>query len=115
MKNKFLFMILSFVLLVTGCSNNESNALIVNCDGKEEKVSIKENTEIKCNLLGEDYTFKIKSVGNKNIKVNIDKFGLTTTSSLIKKQDEFTINKNEKVQLRTQSTDYQEYVYFIWK
>lgn len=115
MKKKFVFIILSFILLVTGCNNNEENVLVVDCNGEVQKVSVKESDEIKCNLLGEDYTFKIKSVSNKNIKVKIDKFGLTTTSSLIKKQDEFIINKNEKVKLRTQSTDYQEYVYFTWK
>lgn len=111
---KIIFVFLTFILL-TGCVKEvDENKIIMKCNKKEESFVIKKGSTMKCELLNTEYTFKITDIDEDKVYFEIDKYGLTTSSSLITKQNSFTISKNEEIKLRTQSTDYQEYVYFNW-
>ena len=114
MKSKKIVLLLFLIILITGCTNKtSSNTLIVECNEKTTKYDIKKDTKLKCNLLGEDYIFKIRTINKNKLSIIVNEYGLTDSSSLLEKKKKFVITKNKELKLHTQSTDYQESIKFI--
>lgn len=104
------------LLILSACHrNNPSVNLEMQCNNLSTNLEVKENDTLSCNLLGENYEFKVTKLDEDKIILESNKYGLTSSSSLIEKEKEFTLTKNSSITLTTQSTDYQEKVIFNWK
>lgn len=109
--------ILLFLLLIlSACNRNNSRVnLEMHCNNLSTNLEVKENDTLSCNLLGENYEFKVTKLDEDKIILEANKYGLTSSNSLREKEKEFTLTKNSSITLTTQSTDYQEKVIFNWK
>lgn len=91
----------------------------INCNNEYNyRITLNKGNTFDCELLGESYIFKIKSINKDNIVVTTSKYGLTkvkdTGINLKSKEKEFVIEKDKKVELTTQSMDYNESVIIEW-
>lgn len=91
----------------------------INCnDEYNYHITLNKGNTFDCELLGDNYIFKIKSINKDNIVVTTSKYGLTkvkdTGINLKSKEKEFVIEKNKEVELTTQSMDYNESVIIEW-
>lgn len=110
------FVILLFLVVLTGCDKEEISVnLEINCDNVTNIVEVRKDDTLSCNLLGENYEFKITKIKNDEIYIEANKYGLTSSGSLLSEEKEFVLNKDSSITLTTQSTDYQEKVVFNWK
>jgi len=96
------------------------NSLDITCNINDKyRISLKKENTFDCNLLGNDYTFKIKNINKDNIVITTNKYGLTKVNgkgiSLRTKEKEFIIEKNKDVELTTQSMDYNESIILRWE
>lgn len=104
------------LLVLTGCDKEDVSVnLEINCDNVTNIVEVKQSDTLSCNLLGENYEFKITKIKNDGIYIEANKYGLTSSGSLLSEEKEFVLNKDSSITLTTQSTDYQEKVVFNWK
>ena len=83
------------------------------------RITLKKGNIFDCRLLDKDYTFQIKDIKENYIVIKASDYGLTKvkddkTFSLISKKKEFKIDKNKKVELTTQSTDYTNSIVIEW-
>ena len=82
------------------------------------RITLKKGNSFSCFLMNDEYDFKIKSIDKDYIVVTASKYGLTKVQdesiNLKIKEKEFKIEKNKKVELSTQSADYNESVIIEW-
>ena len=82
------------------------------------RITLKEGNSFSCFLLDEEYDFIIKSINKDYIVVATSKYGLTKVNddriNLKSQEKEFIIEKNKKVELSTQTMDYNESVIIEW-
>lgn len=104
------------LLILSACNRNTPRVnLEMHCNNLSTNLEVKENDTLSCNLLGENYEFKVTKLDEDKIILEANKYGLTSSNSLREKEKEFTLTKNSSITLTTQSTDYQEKVIFNWK
>ena len=82
------------------------------------RTTLKKGNSFSCFILGDEYTFKIKSINKDDIVLTTSKYGLTKVKDegidFKSKEKEFIIEKNKKVELSTQLTDHNESVIIEW-
>ena len=97
----------------TGClSSNKSTTINVTLKDDTNSIDIKIGKIITYSLLGDEYEFKITNITDNEINIEVNKYGLTNTGSLISKDKKFVIEKGKKLKLHTQTIDYQESIVF---
>lgn len=106
------YLILIILLLITGCKENKKEKISMACDGIKTEFVVEKGNEISCTLLGEEYIFKVKDIKKDKIYIKVN--GLTDSSSIVDKKQEFILSKDEELILYTQTTDYQKKVVFKW-
>ena len=109
---KIIIMLL--MMLTTYINYDNNNVITMNCNGEVSKININIQETFSCTLLNNEYVFNISDIKDNKIYIKINEYGLTTTSSLLEKQNKFTIKKGDEVKLKTQTTDYQEFVSLKW-
>ncbi len=82
------------------------------------RITLKKGNTFSCFILNKEYNFKIKNIYKDNIVVTTSNYGLTKLQDgkidLKSKEKEFILEKNRKVELSTQSTDYNELITIEW-
>ena len=82
------------------------------------RITLKKGNSFSCILANNEYNFKIKSIYKDYIIVTASDYGLTKVQDkeidLKSKEKEFIIEKNKKVELSTQSMDYNESIIIEW-
>ena len=106
------FLVLIVVLSVTGFKSNQSTTINVTIDDKTSNVDIKVGDILTYSLLGEEYSFKITDISEKKVVIVVNKYGLSDMGNLLSKERTFIIEKNKKLKLHTQPTDYQKFIIF---
>ena len=91
----------------------------INCNNYDRyRITLKKGNTFDCELLGEEYHFKIKSIYNDNIVLTASNYGLTKLQdegiNLESKEKEFIIEKSKQVELTTQSMDFNESIIIEW-
>ena len=94
-------------------------SLTIKCNTEDTyRITLKKGNSFSCILLNNEYNFKIKSIYKDNIIVTVSDYGLTKVQDkkidLESKEKEFIIEKNKKVELSTQSMDYNESIIIEW-
>lgn len=98
---------------LTGCEETNKSANInVTLNDNTNSIEIKVGKTLTYSLLCNEYEFKITDITEDEISIEVNQYGLTNTSSLISKDNKFIIEKGKKLELHTQSTDYQESIIF---
>lgn len=101
------------VLAIIGCwKANKSATINVTLRGDSDSIEIRIGDILTYSLLGHEYEFKITDITKNKISIEVNQYGLTNTSSLLAEDNKFVIEKGEKLELHTQSTDYQEKITF---
>lgn len=114
MKRIMITIVLFGVILfgITGCQNaNKSATINVTFRGNTNSIAIKVG-DILTYFLDDEYEFKITDISKNRISIEVNKFGLTNTKSLLAEDDKFVIEKGEKLELHTQTTDFQDRITF---
>lgn len=106
------FLVLIVVLSVTGFKSNQSTTINVTIEDKTSNVNIKVGDILTYLLANEEYSFKIIDISEKKVIIVVNKYGLSNRGNLLSKERTFIIEKNKKLKLHTQTTDYQEYIIF---
>ena len=106
------FLVLIVVLSVTGFKSNQSTTINVTIEDKTSNVNIKVGDILTYLLANEEYSFKIIDISEKEVIIVVNKYGLSNKGNLLSKERTFIIEKNIKLKLHTQTTDYQEYIIF---
>ena len=116
MKRIALVCLIVFTLLLTatGCGKKKSATISVSLDGVNHISSIKEGDALTYKIMGEDYIFEIYEITDEEIKIKADKAGLASSGSLLSVETDFVVKKGEKLELHTQTTDYQETITFSY-
>ena len=110
------FVIVLLILVLTGCQEEDISVnLEMNCDNVTNTLEVKKADTLSCNLLGENYEFKITKIDDNKIYFEANQYGLTSSGNLLSEEKAFVLNKDSSITLTTQSTDYQEKVIFKWK
>lgn len=82
------------------------------------RITLKKGNNFSCFISDKEYIFKIKNIYKDNIVVTSSNYGLTKVQDdkidLKSKEKEFVIEKNKKVELSTQSMDYNELIIIEW-
>lgn len=115
MKNTILTMLLCGLIIfgLTGCGKTNKSANInVTLKDNTNSIEIKVGKTLTYSLLNNEYEFKITDISENEISIEVNQYGLTNTNSLISKDNKFIIEKGKKLELHTQSTDYQESITF---
>lgn len=113
---KKIFLIIILLVLVTGCKSKETSVNIkMDCNDQISTHSVKKGDVLGCELLGDKYEFEITSATEGKVKIKVSSYGLSDDGSLIDKKDSFELIKDKKLELGTQSTDYQEKVIFSYE
>lgn len=91
----------------------------INCNNFDQyRITLKKGNTFDCELLGKEYHFSIKDISHNNMFVTVSDFGLTKVQdddiNLLSKEKEFAIEKNQKVELSTQSNDSNESIIIEW-
>lgn len=106
---KKYLLVLVLLVLLTGCNKKEESVKIsMDCNKEVTTHTIKKGDVLGCELLGDKYEITIVSATSEKVKIKVNNYGLTDTSSLLDKKDSFEFSKDESLKLHTQSTDYQE-------
>lgn len=101
------------VLGIIGCGKTNKSANIkVTLNDNTNSIEIKIGKTLTYSLLGNEYEFKITDITENEISIEVNQYGLTNTSSLISEDNKFIIEKGKKLELHTQTTDYQELIIF---
>lgn len=103
MKKKVLLSLLLIVGLFTivGCGKSKMSAAIsVSVGGNTHISSVKEDTVLEFGLSEEKYEFKVIELTEKEMKIKVNKDGLTSEEDLLSKDNEFTLKKGVKVTLK---------------
>lgn len=83
------------------------------------RITLKKGNTFDCILNDKYYSFKIKNIYKDNIIISTSKYGLTKVKdnkiNLKDKEKEFVIEKNKKVEISTQTMDYNESMIIEWK
>jgi len=83
------------------------------------RITLKKGNTFDCILNDKYYSFKIKNIYKDNIIISTSKYGLTKVKdnkiNLKDKEKEFVIEKNKKVEISTQTMDYNESIIIEWK
>ena len=85
---------------------------IVTLNDNTNSIEIKVGKTLTYSLLGNEYEFKITDITENEISIEVNRYGLTNTSSLISEDNKFIIEKGKKLELHTQTTDHQESIIF---
>lgn len=98
----------------------ESVYLKIDCDGKDISDTYKIGDTFKCELLGKEFTIKIKNISDKKIVLKSTSYDLypkrsNGTISLIDEVNTFNLEKNKKLILVLQATDVSSDISIIWK
>ena len=102
-------LVISLLLLCFGCSKEQKKAkLEISCDSVISNVEVSEGNTISCELLGETYELKVTKITDNEVKLENNKYGLTDDDSIIKNIKEFSLK--DKLRLKTQTTDIEEYL-----
>lgn len=113
---KTIFVILFCVVMVLGITYcwkaNKSSTINVTLNDNTNSVEIKVGKILTYSLCGVEYEFKITDMNENKISIKVNQYGLTNTNSLISKDNKFIIEKGGKLELHTQTTDYQEFITF---
>lgn len=101
-------------------SLSNKKVLTYDCEGNKKSIDLKKGNSFKCKLLSTNYKFKIKSIDKDKVIITVNDYGLAKvkedkTIDLLSKEKEFTINKSELVEIRTQSMDYSESIRIEWR
>lgn len=114
--NKIALTILLWGIMVfglAGCKETNKSAYInVTLYDHTDRIEVKAGETFTYSLLGNDYEFEITNITEEEISIEVDQYGLTNSSSLISEDNQFIIEKGEKLELHTQTTDYQESIIF---
>lgn len=103
------------VILLTGCnSQTKEVTLTMNCNGSTTDITIKEKDKLSCELLNTEYEFTITEITDDSITISTESDGISSGAGILDSEKEWTIKKGEKVNIHTNSTDYQEEVEFNW-
>lgn len=113
-KTLLTILLFGFVLLgITGCGKtNKSTTINITLNDNTNSVEIKVGDVLTYTLMGNEYEFEITDINDNEVSIKVNQYGLTNTSSLISKDNKFTIEKGNKLELHTQTTDYQESITF---
>lgn len=116
-KTLLTILLFGFVLLgITGCGKtNKSTTINITLNDNTNSVEIKDGDVLTYTLMGNEYEFKITDINDNEVSIKVNQYGLTNTSSLISKDNKFTIEKGNKLELHTQTTDYQETITFEYQ
>lgn len=116
MNKRILSVLLCVIMISFSClllyNKNKSITINVDLNGNTNSVEIKVGETLTYSLLGNEYEFKIIDIKKNEISIEVNQYGLTNTSSLIKEDNKFIIEKGKKLELHTQTTDYQESIIF---
>lgn len=115
MKKTILTILLcGFIMLgLIGCGKiNKSANINVTLNDNTNSIEIKVGKKLTYSLLGNEYEFKITDITDNEISIKVNQYGLTNTNSLISEDNKFIIEKGKKLELHTQTTDYQESIVF---
>lgn len=115
MKNTILTILLCGFMMfgLTGCGKTNKSANInVTVNDNTNSIEIKVGKTLTYPLLSNEYEFKITDIKENEISIEVNQYGLTNTSSLISEDNKFIIEKGKKLELHTQTTDYQESIIF---
>lgn len=102
------------ILLLVGCEQRKEK-ISMTCNDIKTEFYIQEKNEISCNLLGDNYIFKVKNIKMDEIILEANEYGLTEDNNLLEQEKEFILSKDNELILTTQTTDYQESVIFKWE
>lgn len=126
MSKKTIIIVIS-VLLVLGiagvllfCSGEDKEATLkVDCNGKNLSGTYHKGDTIECELLGEKYEIKIKSISSDKIKLQANDYGLTPVKDgkidLNTKVKDFELVKGTILHLNVQATDTSSSISFDWE
>lgn len=117
---KIMFTILfwGFMMLgLTGCEKSNQSAdqsanISVTLYDNTSSIEVKVGDTLTYSLLGDEYEFEITDITEDEISIEVNQYGLTDSSSLRSKDNQFIIEKGKKLELHTQTTDYQESIIF---
>lgn len=115
MKKAILTCFLCGVMMlgIAGCwKTNKSANIKVTLNDNTNSIEIKIGKTLTYSLLSNEYEFKITDITDNEISIEVNQYGLTNTSSLISEDNKFIIEKGKKLELHTQTTDYQESIIF---
>lgn len=116
MKKKVFLLLFGIVIIV--CISlllynwNKSTIIKVTLNDNTDSVEIKVGDLLTYSLLGDEYQFKITSITKNKISIEVNKYGLTNTNNLMLEDNKFIIEEGKKLELHTQSMDYQEWIIF---
>lgn len=115
MKKTILTILICGVIIlgIIGCMKiNKTANIKVTLNDNTNSIKIKIGEILTYSLLGDEYEFKITDITKNKISIKVNQYGLTNTSSLISEDNKFIIEKGKKLELHTQTTDYQESIIF---
>ena len=113
-KTLLAFLLFGVVALgITACGKTDKSTTInVTLNDNINSIEINVGKILTYSLMGNEYEFKITDINDNEVSIKVNQYGLTNTSSLISKENKFTIEKDKKLELHTQTTDYQESITF---
>lgn len=116
MKKRVMLIVLLWgviILGMTGCGKkNKSVDIKITLNTDTTTVNVQVGKVLTYSLLGQNYEFKITDISEDKISMEVNKYGLTDTDDLRTQDNKFTIEKGKKLELYTQTTDYQEKIIF---
>lgn len=114
--NKTIITVLLWGLMLfglAGCKETNKSAHInVTLYDHTDRIEVKVGETFTYSLLGNEYEFEVTDITEEEISIEVDQYGLTNSSSLISEDNQFIIEKGKKLELHTQTTDYQESIIF---
>lgn len=119
-KLSIISIILVLFLFTTGCGKDEKTKITINCNDLTKSFDMKKNKSFNCTLLRNKYEFKISDIKKDSIVITVSDYGLNKVKdngkiSLKEKKKKFTIERKTETKLRTQTTDYSEYITIYWE
>ena len=108
------------MISLAGCGKSNDVKLKINCNGDKFTVEAKNNNTFTCGLINKNYIFTLSNIKNNSITIDVSDGGLSLENenggiSLRGEYKKFTIKKNNKIKLVTQTTDYNEDIVIEWK
>ena len=111
---KKIIVFIGLMILITGCSNKTEAKLTMECKKTLSEVTVKEKDKLSCQLLSTEYIFTIDKITDTEMTISTSESGLSSGSGILESEKKWIIKKGSKVNIHTNSTDYQEYVSFNW-
>ena len=114
-----VFIILGWQLLKS-TETPDSVYLKIDCAGEDISNTYKIDDTFSCELLGKEYTIKLKNIEKNKIILQSSSYGLypkreNGSISLLDKIDEFKLQKNKELVLALQVTDLSYDISIIWE